>query len=336
MSVTAKDIANLLNVSPATVSLALNNRPGVSQEMRKQVLETARQLGYMPPQRPATPRKKNVGLLVFKKFSTLIEGSLYWFDLASKISECLNSSDYNLILLSQTAPLTSAQQYSQICEDCVGVIVIAFEADRRDLEIFEKSRIPTVLIGNYHDEISLDAVCVNNKRALTLAFKHLYDNGHRKIGFIDSAQHVNSFTNRYHCFQNLVRKYQICNDYDYNISLDYGSKLTIHSMKEYLLTKPELPSAYIAANDTLAAGTMQALTSFGYHIPDDICIVGIDDQPIPALSPQLTSIRVPTDDYAQSAVYLLIKRIESSVHTPAITIYTGVELVARESSSKKL
>lgn len=335
MSVTAKDIANLLNVSTATVSLALNNRPGVSEEMRKQVLTTARKLGYTPRKSSVTnSTKKNIGLLVFKKFGALVDGSFYWFDLASKISEYLDMNDFNLVLLSQTSPLTTSTQYEQLCVDCMGTIVIAFEAEKFDIEIFEKSNVPTVLIGNYNDEVSLDTVIVNNRRAVSLAFKHLHDNGHRKIGFIDSKQHVNSFTNRYHCFQNLLVKYDLEQYRDYSISLNYGPKQTFFDMKKYLEVKSDLPTAYIAANDILAAGTMQALASFGYNIPEDISIVGIDDQPIPALYPQLTTIRVPTDDYAQNAVYLLTRLIETDTPTPAITIMTGVELIIRDSSSK--
>lgn len=326
---TAKELAKMLNVSEASVSLALNGRSGISEETRSKILEAAERFG-ISKKASNTVSQRFISLVIFKKHG-LVYGETPFF---SAVLEGISASIADAGYLLQISYFYGNQDYNEqikIIENsaCDGVIFLATEAMKEDLKALVTLKKPFVLLDSHSPQGSANAVIINNSQGAYNATRYLIDCGHRNIGHLSSSVRIQNFIERQDGVHTAIREYPDCSLTTVKVeSTQDGAYL---DMMAYLDTKPDLPSAFFADNDIIAISCMRALKEHGLRIPQDVSLVGFDDMPMAYVtSPKLTTIQVPKEALGQQAVRLL-ENLISNPSAAALTIEVNTELIIRDS-----
>jgi len=335
MGVTIKDLANQLKLSPATISLALNNRPGVNEQTRALVVETAAKLGYERITQTINRVPKgsgNIQLVVYKKFGRVVADTPFFAALIGGIEAQTRRHGYQL-LISQISDHESLDQVIKILNNNPkdGIILLATELTSEDmLPFFETGRPLVALDGSIADN-RCDTVLINNYQGAFDATAELIRFGHRRIGYLHSLVPIYNFQQR--CAgmvgalaaagQSLPDKY-IC-------TVEPSIDGAYRGVKEWLESNPELPTAFFADNDFIAFGAMKALKERGLTIPGDVSIIGFDDLPYcEIIDPPLTTIKVFKHSLGKLAVDRLLARMRDEV-AEVVRIEVATALVTRKS-----
>ncbi len=333
MSIKAKDIARILGVSPATVSMVLNNKPGISEARRRQIIGKINELngGYMLKKNIIAT--KNIGFVVYKRQGDIINESPFFSLIIEGLSQQAKKHGYTLVLIYINKEMSYDEQLRQILDNhCVGLVIFATEMFEDDLLSFKEINLPIVIVDNYFTDSNYDTVCINNKQGIFKAVNFLAECGHKKIGFIQSKVMINSFEERFLLYRFALNELGLEFDPNYVYDLSYSNDGSYLDMKNILINdKPSLPTAVVAANDLLAFGAMRAFKESGYSIPQDLSIIGFDDRPICLYAdPPLSTIAVSKDIFGLCAIDMLINRLVYKREI-CFTISIGVELIERGS-----
>lgn len=331
----AKDIAAMMNLSPAAVSLILNNKPGVSEEVRVTVLDKIRELGCDYLIKRKLPHGRTIGFVIYKRHGRIIGQSPFFTLLMESIDNHARTHGYTITIIhiDKTSPLEPQLDYIKSC-NCSGLIIFATEMLREDLPEIKSLNIPFVITDNYFLEEEVDAVAINNEQGTYEAVRHLYEMGHRKIGYLHSKVYLTSFQERKQYFFAALKRFDLPEMKNYVYSVGYPEEETCQDFLQVLENISDLPTALFADNDIIAYGAMKALRAKGLHIPDDMSIIGFDNRPICVMTePALTTINVPKDVFGNFAVTTLVNKIESA-HDGFLKIEVGTHLVVRDSVKK--
>lgn len=308
MKVKAKDIAAKLGVSPATVSNALNGRDGVGDELRERILKAAQEMGYESAK--ASPdRKQHIRVLIMKTACGIIVDTQFFSEMFESIqSECHRAGlelIMNHIYVNETSPWESL--IAEYCaEKCAGIIVLATEIDSSLLYCFDHCQSPLVALDNLFQYVPIHSVVMNNQEAGYMATKELYENGHRRIGYLSSRYEFANNQHRQLGYEMAMRDNQLADNMDiWPIRLSIEG--AYEDMKAHLESGRPLPTAFFACNDSAAVGAIRAMQEKGIRIPEDVSVIGVDDTDIClACNPQLTSFHVFRRDMGRVAIQMLL------------------------------
>ena len=351
----SKELAKRLGVSEATISLVLNNKPGISAKTRNRVIQEIRELGYgnlleernngenagyaadAPTGKNAANQKtgsgKNLGFILYRETGKLLGMNSFFPLILDGIEMTARRYGYSLSILNMDKVNLSGQ-LSFISEaNCVGYVIFATELHEQELLLFEKTGIPFVVFDNYFIEHQLDSVKVNNEQGTWIGVKYLREMGHEKIGYLSSGCLINSFTERKECAIKAMKLLGAVTPEKYVFEVGYPHEEAEIGMNRVLdgISSDDLPTAFMADNDLVVAGAMRAFQRRGFRVPEDISFVGFDDRPIcTILQPQLTTIRLPRDIFGAEAVETLIRKIENIGKGSTKTEING-KLICRES-----
>jgi len=331
-----KDIAEKANVSQATVSLVLNQKPGVSTMTRERILKIARDMDYGSPRRDILSRTEN-GTIRFLKIAmhghtVNRDHNVFISDYIDGLARAAGVYDYNLEISS-----FRGQPVEEIIKTVGGpalrgIVVLGTELAPQDIEAFGRVTLPTLFLDTYYDFIDSDFVDMNNKDAVYKIVNHLLANGHREIGFVRSTVETNNFQLRDIGFRKAVAALHVPIKEEHIYNVDSTFQGAYQDMLNLLAKRPELPSALFCTNDIIAYGAIKALRELGYAIPDDVSVVGFDDLPLSSvMEPALTTMQVPKKQMGEIAVNLLTNRIENGGGMPPVKVQVSGELIVRES-----
>lgn len=328
----AKNVAKMLGISPSTVSMVLNNKPGISERRRAQILGKIRELGYDSLLNKTASISQTIGFVVYKSFGDIVNESPFFSLIMEGISKQVGQYDYSLMCIHITKDIPFDEKVEQInSSNCQGLIVFATEAFQDDLLFLKAAGLPFVLLDNYFVLEDIDTVSINNEQGVYKSVSYLAELGHRRIGYIQSKTIINSFTERIESFYRAMTDLGLDVPEKYIYRLAYSEMDSAADMKKILDNTIEMPSALIADNDLLAFGAMKALRDSGYRVPEDISIIGFDDRPICMYSnPPLSTIAVPKGIFGPVAVDILFDRINNK-RKMSIKLEVGVELIERGS-----
>ncbi len=340
MAVNLKDIAEQARVSPATVSLVLNNKPGVKDTTRKKVLAIAKKLNYgtlrhtLGHIRKGTIRFLKIarhGHVINRDHDVFIADYIDGLDMETRIK------GYNLEI--NAFSTGNIQEIIRSAEQAhvSGVIVLGTELSAEDIKAFEQLKIPTVFIDTYFEYLNFDFVTMNNIDSIFQMVSYLVENGHREIGFIRASTEARNFILRDIGFKMALNHLGIKFNEKYVYSVDSTFQGAYSDMLANLDRTAKLPTALVSSNDIVAYGCMKAMKERGIIVPDDVSVIGFDDLPLSAvMEPYLTTMRVSKKRIGQVSVRLMIDRLERKIPNlpPAKVIISGT-LVYR-SSVKKL
>ena len=342
--ITAKEIAERLNLSPAAVSLALNGKPGVSEKTRQMVVEVAGELGYtLPKNNGLQPKKKTVCFLIYIDAIVCIrEHATFSGTVLRGVEAAATAEGYQTTVRNLYGNQPLEAQVRDILEEATGIILMGTDIPKsavREVENFihAASAVPIVIVDNPLLSGIVDSVLNDNYRGGQNVVRHLLAKGCRRIGYIRSKQRIESFNERE---QGLVDALSDAGlQLDTTVDVDISSDGAFSDVNDWLNASPTLPDAFFAENDVVALAAIRALTLHRIKVPERVGIVGFDDTALCTLvAPSLTSIHSYTEELGRVAFQTLHTRIQQGISFSNIKnqglmkISMVTPLVAREST----
>ena len=335
MTVTISDIARHAQVSKATISRVLNNKPDVSPDTVERVRNAIRELGYVPSAQAVSLAKGQascIGMLV---------PTLTWpviLDILRGVTEEVEHSGYGIMLYNMTSSEESIRTLVTLAvraKQIDGLLVLTPPGMLGYVEDLHNQGLPTVLIDDRGYNPTFPSVTTTNVEGGYAATRHLLENGRRRIAYINGNQEFGCSQDRLTGYLRALNDAGIAPDPDLIYEGDFTEERGAIGMSLFLERGIELDAVF-AANDQMAFGAMKVLRAAGKHLPEDVAVVGYDDIYAAAYTtPSLTTIRQPFYEMGQTAVNLLLDRLRGRelANTP---ISLPTSLVVRESSGPHL
>ncbi len=329
--VTLQTIADAVGVSKYAVSLALNGKPGVSDELREKIFSVAQSMNY--PKIPLAPGRKSKNILVlipaFIRNDMSFYNTVYW-----AIEKESTAQGYNAILTSVNEEMENNLMLPSVYEDvgCVGMIAVGIFAEAYVRKLVSLGK-PLVLLDQYYNTIQVDAVMSANEEGAFQAVAHLIQQGHTDIGFIGSITVATSFYERWFGYYKAMSTHGLRIPQEHCITEPSPLNILLHDeqiLDKYLSKMPTLPTAWFCAGDMIAISLINALKKRNIAVPEDISIASFDDIEMSKLvEPKLTTYNAPRNLMGITAVQRLLQKAESASHPRKIVLYG--ELAVRDS-----
>lgn len=318
--ITMKDIARESGVSLSTVSLVLNDKPGLPQETRMKVLGIAREMGYEV--RSVTPMLlrpsilKTIGMLVKRAQGDSAPPSANIF-----FSHVINGIEAgcrqeNISLLYSTLPVDENNNSLEIpplvADPRVdGLMLVGNYIDERLNAAIKQRAIPVVLAEAYCCSGDYDAINIDNHEGAYNAVKYLIQKGHRDIAFLGSYPDSRiSFRYRRIAYAQALKDHGISSTY-FGDCAHNNREAIIATMKRLLAENPQI-TAIFGCNDEVAMIAMHSAMLIGKRVPEDISFIGFDNNANAEYSnPPLTTMNVDKVSIGRLAVQLMITRAEN-------------------------
>ncbi len=330
MAITIKEIAEIAGVSKATVSLALNNKGAVGEKTKQLVWDVANEHGY---------NKKNFAVkknLLFIKYIGNGAAIEHNGDFVARIVDAIEFAsrelEYNLTIKNIDTGEFEKEIKSMRFENFEGVILLATELEASKGDLINQIPIPVIAVDNMFEDYDVDSVVMDNYGGIFTAVKYLYDSGHEEIGYIDSLIRFPNFEQRTIGYERALKKLGLIYREDYIKHVQPNLEGAYSDMIEEIKRNDTMPTAFVAANDTIAIGAMKALKEYGVEIPEDISVIGFDDIPFGrVLDKSLTTMHVDKDQLGEMAVKSLHHKINHFSHG-YLKIISRTSLIVREST----
>lgn len=335
--VTIYDIAKKLKISPATVSRGLSDHPGISKKTKKRIVEMVEKMGYRSNHFARNLRQKEtktIGVMVHELNSNFITSVL------AGIEKVTTEAGYDLIIAhSSESSKKEAANANNLFQKRVDGLIASLSFDTISLEHFQPfldKGVPVIFFDRVEQDGNKTVVVIDNAKCGYIATEHLLNQGCKRIAHITSSLNRNVYALRYKGYKDAL--------YDYNIPLDESLVLVgdlseeagIEAAHQILRMKP-LPDGIFCTNDFVAAVCMRTLKEAGIAIPDDIAVVGFNNDAIGKLiEPTLTTINYPGIDMGEIVARNLINHLKGVSNLQQTnTIIVRTELIVRQSSQKQ-
>lgn len=335
LSITAKELAKILNLSPAAISMALNNKPGVSTKTKHKIIDTAKQYGFdfskLEYKEQNSPLKGTLNLIIYKKSGAVISDSPFFTDVFEGVNEGCKAYNYNLNIKYVYDREDAESSLKEIEPNTKGIILLGTEMMPSDYEPFSKFKLPIVVLDTYFETINSNYVLINNTQGAYLATNFLIKRCKSQPGYLRSAYPIGNFNERANGFYQALR----ANGMSPSKSIVHSLSPTIDGayadMCCFLDQHEDLASCYFADNDVIACAAIKAFKEYGYQIPNDISVIGFDDTPVcNYIVPTLTTIQVSKQYLGKTAAARLVQIIDEKQYTYA-KIEISTQLIVRNS-----
>lgn len=332
MRTTIKDIAELANVSIATVSKVINGKDSsISKKTREKIKRIIEEENYIPnsvARTLVTKQSYSLGMIVpdicNPFFSQLIRG----------VEEDANKKGYDLIITNTDDDDEKLLvQLELMKKKMVDGLILISSQNSSIGEILDDINIPTVLVDRVVEHRSLvGRVEIDNKKGGSLATSHLIEKGCKKIVFLAGDIQTFSSYQRYLGYKSALEDHGLKFDETLVEFGSFHSEFGYNAVLSLLGKKCSFDGIY-ASNDMIAVGAMQALKSCGYRIPEDIKVIGFDDIYLSALvTPTLTTIHQPVFEMGSTASRILIDYLSNKTKSETPVVCFDTRLIEREST----
>ena len=334
---TIKDIARELNVSSSTVSRALKDYPGISDETKRKVKELADKLNYRPNAIALSLRKSRsftIGVIIPEVvhffFSTVISG----------IEEVAFSRGYNVILTQTNEKLAREKSSVEtMLSNQIDGFLVSFSKETKDFSHFSKlmdQGFPIVFFDRMPDIPKAINVTVDDFTGSYQATKHLISQGYKNIVHLAGPANLKISKERERGYREALLDSGIPINPAFIVECPQGTneeayQITLEIFREFT----EKPDAFFANNDMAAVGAMMASKSLNLKVPEDIGVVGFSNwQFCSMLDPSLSSVSQPGVKLGAKATELLLDIIEKKINPEEIDhpLVLETELLVRKSS----
>ncbi|MEN8907578.1 MAG: LacI family DNA-binding transcriptional regulator [Clostridiales bacterium] len=315
MKIKLVDIAKKMGISTAAVSMGINNKDGVSKETREKVLKVAEELGYKIHKKNvknSTDTKRFIKLLRIKKHGLVVMETDFFAAVINGIEKQCKKIGYELLISNINLNKEDSKQLkNEYHSDIDGMIALCTELDELDLVTYSKIKCPLVILDS-KSQYNIDTVLINNQKAVRQAVKYLCEKKHITIGYFKSSTRIYNFDSRFKSYCEAMTINGLTQNDKNIIKLEPTIQGAYRDMINYIEKngKKNLASAYLADNDNIALGAMNALKEKGVNFPEDVSIVGIDDMSFcTIISPKLTTVRIYKEEMGKQSVKMLLDRI---------------------------
>jgi DNA-binding LacI/PurR family transcriptional regulator len=334
MPATVRDIAAAAGVSIATVSRVLTEADHpVSGEKRQRVLEAARNLDYRPnyvARSLRTDRSATIGIITDNVESPHTTGMI------RGIQDVMRQAGYICVIISADwDPEAEREAIRDLVSRSIEGVIFAETWHRSANETLDLANRPYVFVHRQFASTHPYSVTPDEIYGARLATGHLLRLGHRCIGYINGPEHFYASTDRLQGYREELASAGIMFDPalvtrgDWNVDSGYQAG-------RQLLTGTPPPSAIFAANDLMAAGAMYALFDAGFRVPQEIAVVGYDNQDIAHIfRPAMTTVTLPLYEMGQASARMLLSLMRGQAESREEVKIRG-RLIVRESCGAAL
>lgn len=333
--ITIYDIAEALNLSPATISRGLKEHPSIRKDTRRRILEKAKEMGYRQNFFASNLRRNRtntIGVIVPRLnsyfMSTVIAG----------MEKVANQAGYNLII---------SQSMESIAKEVVNVktlynsrvdgllVSLAYATD--DIAHFEDlldKGVPLIFFDRVFEHPQCTSIVIDNYRAGYEITNHLISQGCRRIAHITASLKRNVYADRLKGYKQALADNGI--DYDENlIFINNLSEQAGVDVCKAVLQMDSRPDGIFSSNDACAVSCIRELKHAGFRVPQDIAVAGFNNDPLSkVIEPNLTTINYPGHEMGEVAASTLIRRLDLQHGASLNTIVLRHELIIRESTLK--
>ncbi|WP_431214469.1 LacI family DNA-binding transcriptional regulator [Puia sp. P3] len=334
--ITIYDIAKVLNLSPATVSRGLKDHPAINIKTRKRIMDQAKEMGYRSNSFASNLRMQKthtIGIIVHELKSQFISSVL------AGIEKVATEAGYDLIIghSSETYTKEVANVHNLFHKRVDGLIAsLAFDtADLDHFEPFVRKNIPVVFFDRVEEFPYGTRVVIDNVKAGYEATAHLAAQGCRRIAHITADLHRNVYAGRLKGYKQALTDYGLEYDPSLLIVNDLSEISAVRTARQIIgMSAKTRPDGVFITNDFFAAVFLQTLKEGGIAIPQDIAIVGFNNDAISRIThPKLSTINYPGEEMGEQVARSLLDQLGGSPSANSTdTIIIRSELIIRDSS----
>lgn len=324
-----------MGVSISTVSRALRNQPDVNPETRRAVLELAEKLDYQPNTAALSLLKKSTSTL-----GVLVPNLDYFFSTAIKgIDEAALEAGYTVMVCQSNESYGKELiNTKRLLESRVDGFIVSVSSDTKIFDHFRKIQekgIPMVFFDRDIKDINSPKILLNNFEGGYLATSHLLKMEYSKIAFLGGPERMSISNQRLEGYKAALREAGLKINPKFIEHGDFNQEYAYLNTDELLKARNK-PDAIFAMSDRLALGAMTCIKKHGLRIPEDIGLIGFNNEPITGLlSPSISTIDQPAFEMGKTATRLFIEMVNNNQPTAPQTIILKPRLIIRESTNRK-
>jgi LacI family transcriptional regulator len=335
--VTIYDIARKLNISPATVSRGLQDHPAISKKTKKRIVDMVDEMGYRSNHFARNLRQQqtnSIGVIVHELNSNFITSVL------AGIEKVTTEAGYDLIIAhSSESSVKEAANARNLFHKRVDGLIASLSFDTTSLDHYKpfvEKGVPVIFFDRVEQDGSNTVVIIDNMRCGYVATEHLIDQGCKRIVHVTSSLKRNVYSQRYKGYRDALYDRKMAFDENMLIVGDLSEQAGVDAALKMMKMKP-MPDGAFITNDFVAAVCIRTLKEYGVSVPDDIAIVGFNNETIGKLiEPTLTTINYPGIEIGEIAARNLINHLKGvSDISQTNTIIVRSDLIIRNSSLKK-
>ena len=334
--VTIYDVARALDISPSTVSRGLKDNPLLKKETIIRIKAAAEQMGYRHNKFASNLRQRHtntIGVVVPKL------NSYFMAAVISGMEKVTNQFGYGLIISqSQEVEKNEISCVSTLFNSRVDGLLVSLAFDTKNMDHFNgmlNKNIPIVFFDRVPECNGCMSVVIDNYKAGYEATSHLIEQGCKRIVHLGGNLLRNVYNDRFRGYKKALEDNGILYDKELVIISDLTRDSGTSAAKKMLKMKPR-PDGIFTSNDTSAVAVIIELEKNHIRIPDDIAVVGFNNEPISqVVQPNLTTIEYPGREIGEIAATSLINKLKNTLSDNLSTIVLKHNLIVRQSSLKK-
>ncbi|WP_020605374.1 LacI family DNA-binding transcriptional regulator [Spirosoma spitsbergense] len=335
--VTIYDIAQKLALSSSTVSRGLQGNPTINLKTRERIQEAARELGYRHNTFASSLRKQKtntIGVIIHELSSSFITSVL------AGIEKVTSETGYDILIAHSSESFEKeAANALNLFHKRVDGLIASLSLQTKGLDHFkqfEEKGIPVVYFDRVEEKSDSVKVVIDNYRSGYQATQHLIDQGCERIVLVTANLQRNVYDQRHKGYKDALFDNGIPFNSKYVLIKDLSEQCGIEAALQIIKMRP-MPDGAFFTNDFSAAVCMKTLKEHGLRIPEDIAIVGFNNDTIgKIIEPQLTTINYPGSEMGEVAARHLTNHLRGlSTLDNTSTIVIQSDLIIRKSSLKK-
>lgn len=334
MRPTIRDVARKLNLSITTVSRALDGYDDVAEQTRQLVIQTAREMDYVPNRAARQLRLQKAETMGFiipsisKRFD-----EAFFTEFIAGLGEELSTRNFDLLVSNAMTDDGERNLYHRWVNSHKVDGFILNRVHRHDWRVnyLSQEEIPFVALGKSHDGVDYPCIRIEGADSYLSLVQHVQENGFSRLAFVGGPSDLIDHIERLQWFKSALKKCGLQADPTNVVSTDMSSTGGYEATRT-LLGSSDPPDAIFCAGDEIAFGALHAAHEQGLSIGTDIAVVGFDGvQDAKHSEPPLTTLDIPVFDIARQLVDMLLKTIaDEVVESP---VFIKPELLIRPSTS---
>ncbi len=335
--ITIKDVAEAANVSLATVSRVINNSEMVKPERRDRVLKAIENLGYLPNYAArvlVTKKTETIGVIVNNLHDP------FFYDLIKGFETGAQQTSYNVIFCSIMGGDTQAKEkYIRYLNKGVVDAVVLYGSYMSDdiltHYIGDDCPVKYLLVENDLPNFDCNKLLIDNKDGARIATRYLIENGHREIAHICGNPNKKVSLDRFNGFMETMRLsgLEVLDGYIQYTMAGYSNG---YECMKRLIQSEQRPSAVFCSDDAIASYAIRAAIDMGLRVPQDISVMGFDNQkilPDKYQGPEITSMEQPLFDIGVDSIRILVDQVSGNVDQYVRKMYETT-LIKKESVTR--
>lgn len=329
---TLRDIAQRVGVSETAASFALNGKPGISEDVRRRVLEVVEELDWRPSYAArllSGAASQSIGFLL-PSAATSVDSELFFMRLMMGMQTALSPAQYGLLVQVAESVEDEIAVYRRWHGDrrVDGVVLINLLEDDPRPDAINELGLPAVLAGGPDPTGRIPSVSIDDDAAMRVVLDHIHQLGHQRVTYVCGDQKMLHLQRRITTFEAVRRELFESGEV---VSTAYTSQAAAQVTDRILGQSPP-PTAIICDNEVIAVAVSVTATAMGLRVGEDLTILSCEDSPVcEAMHPPISALHRDTHGFGADVATHLLDLIAG--RAPASTQEQIPELFIRGSSS---